>query len=83
MKTKKVDRNKFNVGDYVFVSKYSDADPNDPWAVDFINEVCTDMRGDYIRIYKYGVRAWRNVKKISKKQGDKIIEMMHLTCTTK
>ncbi len=63
----------FSVGDYVFVSKYGDADPNDPWAVGCIDEIGIDHKGSFIRIYDIGVRHWRHAIKIDKEAGDSIL----------
>ncbi len=63
----------FSVGDYVFVSKYGDADPNDPWHVGIVNEIGIDHKGSFIRIYDTGVRTWRNAVKIDKEAGDSIL----------
>ena len=41
---------RISIGDYVFVSKYEDADPNDPWAVGFVDAIGTDRKGDFIHI---------------------------------
>ena len=30
---------RFNIGDYVFVSRWSDGDPNDPWYVSTLKEI--------------------------------------------
>jgi hypothetical protein len=63
----------FSVGDYVFVSKYGDAYPNDPWHVGIVNEIGIDRKGTFIRIYDAGVRTWRNAVKIDKETGDSIL----------
>ena len=63
----------FSVGDYVFLSKYSDADPNDPWYVGLIDEIGLDKKGGFIRCYEAGQRCWRNAVKIDKEEGDKIL----------
>ncbi len=68
----------FNIGDYVYVTKYSDADPNDPWAIGCIDEIGKDQRGGFIRIYEHGVRPWRYAIKISKKEGELLLKSLKL-----
>jgi len=62
-----------NIGDYVFVSKYEDADPNDPWAVGFVDAIGTDRKGDFIHIRGQERRPWRNAIKIDKETGNNIL----------
>ncbi len=61
-----------NVDDYVFVSRWSDEDPNDPWYVGFISEVGEDSRGKFFRVHDQA-RYWRNCRKITKEEGDTIL----------
>ena len=63
-----------SVGDYGMVSKYGDEMPEDPWCIGIIDEVGKDQKGDFIRIYEYGNRKWRNFKPLTKEQGDKILK---------
>lgn len=63
----------FSVGDYVFLSKYRDADPNDPWYVGTADEIGIDHKGGFIRCHEAGARTWRNAIKINKETGDKIL----------
>jgi hypothetical protein len=60
------------IGDYVFVSRWSDGDLNDPWAVGFLTEVGEDQRGKFYNIGdgKY----YRHCRKITQKEGVNIIE---------
>lgn len=47
---RKVVNLKFAVGDYVLVSRHSDADMNDPWAVGFLAEINIDSKGPAYRV---------------------------------
>ena len=60
-----------NVDDYVFISRWSDEDPDDPWYVGFISEVGEDSRGEFFRVQN---RYWRHCRKITKEEGDTILE---------
>lgn len=64
----------FNIGDYVLATKYSDCATNDPWYVGEIHTIGVDWKGCFIQFKETGVRRWENVKKITKEEGDKIIE---------
>jgi len=66
----------FSVGDYVFLSKYGDADPNDPWFIGLVDEIGLDHKGGFIRCYETGQRCWRNAIRISMKEGDKILNIL-------
>lgn len=61
------------VDDYVFASKWSDEDPNDPWCVGFVTEVMEDSIGKYVRIQGVTNRYWKHFRKITKEEGDKIL----------
>jgi len=61
------------IGGYVLVTKYLDADPNDPWRVGFITEVGQDVKGDFIRVDE-DMRKWRNVQLITADEGKEIVE---------
>jgi hypothetical protein len=60
------------IGDYVFACKWSDADPNDPWCVDFVDDIIEDYNGN--KWYKVGGRSYRNCRRISADYGSKILE---------
>jgi len=60
------------VGDYVFASRWPDGDPNDPWYVGFVDEI--NEKEGFSTLYKVGGRNYRYCRKISKKQGEKILE---------
>ena len=66
----------FSVGDYVFASKYSDADPNDPWFIGLVDEIGLDRKGGFIRCYEVGQRCWRNAIKIDKETGDMLLSAL-------
>lgn len=68
-----VSPNRFCLGNYVFASRYKDADPNDPWVVGFIDEIGVDHKGGFIRIYEQGMRTWRYAAKIDKEDGKRLI----------
>jgi hypothetical protein len=62
-----------NIGDYVFVSRWSDGDPNDPWYVGTLKEILIDKRGTYFKVDGSEL-YWKNIKKISKEEGEYIIK---------
>ena len=66
----------FSVGDYVFLSKYSDSDPNEPWYIGLIDEIGLDRKGGFIRCYEAGQRCWRNAIKIDKETGDMLLSAL-------
>ena len=61
-----------SIGDYVFASKFSDGDPNDPWVVDFVTEIIVDSDGIAISVGNSN-RKYRHFAKITKEQGDYIL----------
>ena len=61
-----------NIKDYVFVSRWSDEDPNDPWCVGFISEIGKDTRGDFFKVENSN-RYWIHCRKITKDEGDTIL----------
>ena len=66
-----------NINDYVFASKWSDEDPNDPWCVGFISEILEDSEdSDDIKVKVDGYnRYWKHCRKITKEEGDKILSI--------
>ena len=54
-----------SVGDYVIASKYGDADPGDPWAVGFLNEIKGDRYfiGDK-EVHSFRSGGYRHCKRI-------------------
>lgn len=75
--------NNFKIGDYVFVSKYPDNDPCDPWCIGIIFEIGIDSKSGFIRVdsrqnknENVNMRCWRNVKKLTKEQGKEILKWM-------
>ena len=65
---------KIDIGDYVFVSRWSDEDPNDPWYVGQVTAIMAD--GDtHTRRYQvdYRSRWWRHIRKITRKEGERIL----------
>ena len=65
-------RGPISIGHYVFVSKYSDCDPMDPWAVGFLCSYGIDGRGKFYEVDSSKYR-YRHCKKITKETGDSII----------
>jgi hypothetical protein len=66
----------FSIGDYVFLSKYSDADPNDPWFIGRIDEIGLNKKGAFIRCHEAGQRYWRNAIKINKETGNMLLSVL-------
>jgi|WetSurMetagenome_2_1015567.scaffolds.fasta_scaffold547108_2 hypothetical protein len=64
---------RFNIGDYVFVSRWSDGDPNDPWYVSTLKEIIIDQRGTYFKV-DGSERWWRHIKYITKEEGEEILQ---------
>jgi len=65
---------KINIGNYVFASRWSDEDPNDPWYVGRVTAIMAD--GDlHVRRYQveHQSRWWPHVRRISSKEGEKIL----------
>lgn len=60
------------VGDYVLVSRWTDADPNDPWAVDFLSAI-VEINGSIRYKINGNSRSWHHCKSITKKRGEKIL----------
>ncbi len=82
---KKIDYNPFisehnhlQVGDYVFATKYLDADPNDRWRVDIIERIHPE-RADY-RIYfkETGIIPFKYAQKITAEEGEFLIQYMQM-----
>ena len=61
------------MGDYVFLAKYSDKDPYDPWYVGFIIEHGQDKRGPYYRTEQNDKRLFRHVWKVTGEEGTELI----------
>ena len=57
------------IGEYVFACKWSDASPNDAWAVGFV----TGIGRNYITCSPTGTRAFRHWFRISEEEGRKIL----------
>lgn len=57
------------IDDYVFASRWSDEDPNDPWCVGFLEEFGEDNRGKW---YKIDGKTFRHCRKITAEEGEKI-----------
>lgn len=62
------------IGDYVFVSRWSDCDPADPWAVGHISEIGEN----FIVVGDVSPRWWRKAMRITEEQGRSIIEQYPL-----
>lgn len=63
-----------NINDYVFASRWSDEDPNDPWCVGFISEILEDSDNIKFKVDGYN-RYWKHCRKITKEEGDKILSI--------
>lgn len=83
--TKSTTQPSIGIGDYVFASRYSDCDPNDPWAIGLITSIIKDTNGrvyatisdlDGILIPKIGNRMFRNIIPISCELGERLCEAM-------
>ncbi len=44
------EENGIQLGDYVFVSRWSDGDLNDPWYIGFLKEMGEDKIGNFYRV---------------------------------
>jgi len=63
----------FKPGDYVLATKFSDADPHDPWRVGLILSIEVFKEGCKVHFKEgYGSRYYYAVK-LSKEQGDYIL----------
>lgn len=60
------------MGNYVFACRWSDADPNDPWYVGFVDDIIEDS--DKTKWYKVSGRLYPNCRRISSSYGTKILE---------
>ncbi len=63
----------FKKGDYVFASRWSDADPDDPWIVGYVATVTCESISVKTDV-KVSNRRWRNAIKISPEVGKAIID---------
>ncbi len=63
--------------DYVFATRWSDADWNDPWCVGFVAELgknyVTLHNENGGRVNGVGMRGFKNAMRITAKQGSRII----------
>lgn len=73
------------IGDYVFASRWSDCNPNDPWAIGLVTSVIKDTNSrvyvtisdlDGILIPNVGNRMFRNTIPISYELGERLCEIM-------
>jgi len=62
-----------NIGDYVFVSSYLDADPNDPWYVSTLEEIIINKRGTYFKV-ENSQKWWKHIRTITKEEGEEILK---------
>jgi hypothetical protein len=63
---------RLKIGDYVFVSRWSDGDPNDPWYVSTLKEIIIDSRGTYFKV-DGSEMWWKHIKTITKEEGEEIL----------
>ena len=63
-------KRQIKINDYVFASKFSDEDPNDPWFVGFVDAILEEHDS---KKYKVGGRFYKNCRKISAKEGKRIL----------
>ncbi len=61
--------------DYCFASRWSDEDPQDPWAVGWLIEIRVDQNGQWFKLQGHGVpdRLFPHCRKITEKQGRRIV----------
>jgi len=70
------EENGIRLGDYVFVSKYSDGDLDDPWYIGLLKEMGEDRKGNF---YRVGDGCWnhsrfyRHCRKLTREEGEKIL----------
>lgn len=76
VKPNKID-SQHQIGDYVFVCKYFDADPNDPWAINHIEEIGKDRKGWFVRVANWS-RKWRFIKCLNADEGASILKFYKL-----
>ncbi len=79
---KLVDYDEINPGDYVFATKYPDADHNDRWHVGFVSDVTRHNRASYVKFKDTGVITFRFAQKITRKEGAFLI-MYYMMCENK
>ena len=74
-----IDENGIKLGDYVFVSRWSDGDLNDPWYVGFLKEMGEDNRGNFYKVEEQDNmdHIYRHCIKLTKKDGEKILSFKH------
>lgn len=66
--------NDIKVGDYVFATKYSDADPNDRWIISFVKEALPNEGDDlYVRFIETGLMRFKYAQKITLSEGKYIL----------
>ena len=66
---KPVKNQKFEIGDYVLATKYSDADPHDRWRVDLVHAV----ESGCLLFKDTGVYGYRFAVKITQQEGEMIL----------
>ena len=75
----------FEIGDYVLISKYSDEDPADGWAIGFLSKITIyknkkiyyTVEGDNIPEH-LSSKEFSHCRKITKRQGHKLVEKMNM-----
>lgn len=65
------------IGEYLFCSRWCDADPQDPWCVGFVNRIMIDQRGTYVELKNDDgfVRWWPHFWRINKDEGEFIVSL--------
>jgi len=73
-----IDEKGIKIGDYVLVTRWSYADPNDPWYVGFLKEMGEDCTGNFYRVDDGLInrRYWRHCMVITKQDAEEIFEDM-------
>lgn len=62
------------VDEYVLATKYSDADPHDPWFVGYLDQIITDKKGTYVTFAATGMKAFNHVVRLTGEEGGAILE---------
>lgn len=63
----------FKPGDYVLATRWSDADPHDPWHVDFVHFVHIGPHDCTVSFVSTGVRRFRHAQHLTREEGDAIL----------
>lgn len=64
----------FDRRDYVFVSRWSDCDPGDPWYVGHVSEV--NYSSGTVLLAETLCRHWRHAMRITPTQGARVLALL-------